>query len=356
MRSPDVDRIEGLLRGMPPETEREARLEGLIRELRTSLPPAPPELRERVRALREPEPVRRKVGWKPALVLVPVALALVGAALLGGRGGDGRESAGGAPDVATDGAGTELRSSPPGVTTESATALADPSRAQEWDVTLELRVRDNDRLSEASAGAIRTTRDLGGHVLSSNVSTAGDSGRSELVLRVPTARIQEAIARLSELGTITAQNVQVQDRQDDLDRLARRVDALRVEIARLNLRLRTEQLGEAERLRLELRRQRLTAEVNAAAAQRRAVSDEVAMADLRLGIFTGEPAAAPAEGRVEGAARDALHLLSLAGAGAVFLAIVLSPLLALGVALFLARRARRRRAEERLLGQPRPLG
>ena len=37
MRSPDptdVERIEGLLRGMPPESEREAHLEGLIRELR----------------------------------------------------------------------------------------------------------------------------------------------------------------------------------------------------------------------------------------------------------------------------------------------------------------------------------
>ena len=37
-------------------------------------------------------------------------------------------------------------------------------------------------------------------MLSSNVSTAGESGRSELVLRVPTARIQEAIARKSFSG------------------------------------------------------------------------------------------------------------------------------------------------------------
>ena len=87
MRSPDatdVERIEGLLRGMPPETEREAHLEGMIRELRSVSPRASHELRERVRTLREPE-VRRSLGWRPVLVLVPVALAFAGAALLGAR-------------------------------------------------------------------------------------------------------------------------------------------------------------------------------------------------------------------------------------------------------------------------------
>jgi hypothetical protein len=362
MRSPDVERIEGLLRGLPPETEREAELERLIRELRTSLPPAPPELRERVRVLREPEPRRRQFGWRPVLVVVPLALAFAGAALLGGRGGGGtdEDSAGSAVEAPAAVQTTEAfraqqdtaRSSAPAA--GGVDALADTARAQEWDVTLELRVRDNDRLSEASADAIRTTRSLGGHVVSSNVSTEGSSGRSDLVLRVPTSRIQDAIAQLSALGTITAQNVQVQDRQDDLDRLARRIDALRVQIAQLNLRLRTESLDEATRLRLELQRQRLTSQVNAATAQRRGVQREVAMAEVRLGIHTGRSAVAAPEGRIEGAAGDALHVLSLAGAAAVFLAIVLSPLLALGVLAFFLRRAHRRRTEERLLEQPRP--
>src|SRR6187397_1906464 len=81
MRSPDatdVERIEGLLRGMPPETEREAHLEGMVRELRSVSPRASHELREHVRTLREPD-VRRSLGWRPALVLVPLALAFAGA-------------------------------------------------------------------------------------------------------------------------------------------------------------------------------------------------------------------------------------------------------------------------------------
>ena len=86
MRSPDatdVERIEGLLRGMPPETEREAHLEGMIRELRSVSPRASHEVRERVRTLREPER-RRSLGWRPALVLVPLALAFAGAIIVGG--------------------------------------------------------------------------------------------------------------------------------------------------------------------------------------------------------------------------------------------------------------------------------
>jgi hypothetical protein len=60
------------------------------------------------------------------------------------------------------------------------------------------------------------------------------------------------------------------------------------------------------------------------------------------------------ESRVEGAARDALDFLSRAGSVALFLAIVLSPLLLLAVLLWLALRSRTRRIEERLLERPRP--
>ena len=370
MRSPDgtdVERIEGLLRGMPPESEREARLEGLIRELRTNVAFAPPDVRERVRSLREPERPVRKLGWRPALVLVPLVLAFAGAALLDGRGGDGDLEAGGAEAVETTAALMPAYDADSGTTADAGSeatqeqsrqaivpAPTDASRAQEWDVTLELRVPDNDRLSDASADAIRTTRELGGFVVSSNVSTQGTAGESRLVVRVPTRRIQDAIARFSELGTITAQNVAIQDRQADLDRLARRIDTLRVQIAELNLRLRTEQLDQAERLRLELRRQRLTGLVNSLTSQRKGVANEVAMAEVQLTIRTGASAAAAKEGRIEDAAGSALHVLALAGAAAVFLGILLAPVLAVAALVLLVRRGYRRRTDERLLDRTHP--
>ena len=251
---------------MPPESERDAHLEGLTACSPVGYAPAAPrELRERVRGLRAPEP-RRTFGWKPVLVIAPLVVALLGAALLGGRGsGEREESAavGGreslefqpGPPAAADQA---LRTSPVPATT----------RAQEWDVALELALRDNGRLSEASAKAIRATRELGGFVVSSNVATQGRSGNARLLVRVPQRRVQEAIALFSGLGTITGQQVSIQDRQGEaLHRLARRIDTLRVQVAQLNVRLRNEELSEAEPAApFALRRQRAQAEGNSADA------------------------------------------------------------------------------------------
>ena len=367
MRSPDrtdVERIEGLLRGMPPETERDAQLEGLVRELRTSMPPAPGGLRSRVRELRPPER-RSTFGWKPVLVVVPLALALVGAALLGGRGGGGEdesEASGGARELtapAQEGGGTTVW----GGATDDAlraqgvpeqTIVPDATRAQEWDVSLELALRDNARLSEASADAIRTTRELGGFVVSSTVSTQGRDGSARLLVRVPKRRVQEAIALFSDLGTITGQQVSVQDRQGELDRLARRIDTLRIQIAELNAKLAQSGLTEPERLRLELRRQRLQGQLNQRTRQRANVSNEVAMAEFDLTLRTQRAAAVGDSSRFDDAVGDAVGVLAVAGAVAIFLLIVLAPLAVVVLAAFLARRSLRRRGEERLLDRPQP--
>ena len=263
MRSPDatdVERIEGLLRGMPPETAREAHLEGMIRELRSVSPRASHELREHVRTLREPEVRRRSLGWRPVLVVIPLALAFAGAIIVGGDRNQGSDESGAAGASES----VELRSMPAPQPKDAdafagapQTALSDTARAQEWDVALELAVRDNRALSDASAEAIRTTRALGGFVVSSNVATQGSGGRADLVLRIPQRRVQDAIAQFSELGTITGQQVTVQDRQADLDRLAKRIDSLRIQLAQVRAQLAQGGLSEVDRLRLELRRQRL---------------------------------------------------------------------------------------------------
>jgi len=354
MRSPDADveRIEGLLRGVPPESEREAHIEGLIRELRTSAPSAPRELRERVRGLK-PAERRRQFGWKPVLVVVPVAVALGGAALLGGSSRDEDQGGSVAGERAMPSTALEL-STPETAQDSAGSALVPTERAQEWDVRLELAVRDNARLSEASADAIRTTRALGGYVVSSNVATQGAGGRAQLVVRIPQRRVQDAIAQLSELGTITGQEVTVQDRQAELNQLAARIDQLRVRIAELNVRLRTEQLDEAERLRLELQRRQLQGTLNQLTRRRSSVAGQVAMADVSLTIETRRAAAAAGGNRFDDAVGDALAVLGVAAAVAVFLLIVLAPLAVLAALALAARRAWRRHEDERLLDRPRP--
>ena len=363
MRSPDVtdvERIEGLLRGVPPETEREAHLEGMIRELRTASPRASREVRERVRTLREPEP-RRSLGWRPVLVVVPLALAFAGAVIFGDGGDSGSrdQAAGGSSTLGFERSEAQPQRLSP--TTEDAakalgppTALSDTARAQEWDVSLELAVRDNRSLSDASAGAIRTTRALGGFVVSSNVTTQGSGGRADLLLRIPQRRVQDAIAQFSELGTITGQQVMVQDRQADLDRLAKRIDTLRIRLAEVRAQLAQGGLSEVDRLRLELRRQRLQGELNQQTRQRTGIANEVALSEFSLTLQTKRAAAAVGDSRIDGAVGDAVEVLSVAAAIGLFVLIVLAPLAVVAALLFLARRSLRRREEERLLEQPRP--
>jgi hypothetical protein len=345
----------------------------LIRELRGLDAEAPAPARERVRSL--DEPVRRSWGWKPALVLVPalLALGLVAAVAVVGRdperqvlhGEFAPVNQGAAKTTALEtfgkkpvfGAATVARERtaiPAPLTFDASAGAAGASRAQEWDVSMNLRVRDNDRLGSASQEAIRTTRALGGYVVSSSIGTEGNGGEARLAVRVPSKRIQEAIARFGELGTITAQNVDIQDRQGQLDAQARRIDTLRVQIAEVNVKLAQPGLSAPERLRLELRRERLRGLINRLAGERRALNDQVRLADVELLIRTGASSVAPSEGRVEGAARDALHVLAIAGAVAVFLLIVGAPLAVVALALWLVFRTRRRRTEERLLDQPRP--
>ena len=358
MRSPDatdVERIEGLLRGMPPETEREAHLEGMIRELRSVSPRASHELREHVRTLREPD-VRRSLGWRPALVLVPLALAFAGAALLG-RGDDNADQ--GSAFSRERATALEAQPAPQAKDADAfagpvAPSVAGGARAQEWDVSLELAVRDNRALSDASAEAIRTTRALGGFVVSSNVATQGSGGRADLVLRIPQRRVQDAIAQFSELGTITGQQVTVQDRQADLDRLAKRIDSLRIQLAQVRAQLAQGGLSEVDRLRLELRRQRLQGELNQQTRQRTGIANEVALAEFSLTLQTKRAAAVAGDSRIDGAVGDALEVLSVAAAVGLFLLIVLAPLAVIAALLLLGRRSLRRREEERLLDQPRP--
>ncbi len=354
MRSPDTDveRIEGLLRGVPPESAREAHLEGLIRELRGLSAHAPRDVREHVRSLEPPR--RRQFGWKPALVLVPVALALAAGIIVGGRDSGPQREAGGVRtgSVAAESLQEDSRAAAPAQSFSDTVAKA--GRAQEWDVRLELAVRDNRALSDASADAIRLTRELGGFVVSSNVATDGPTGSAQLVLRVPQRRVQDAIAQLSELGTITGQEVSVQDRQGDLDRLAARIDTLRIQRAELNAKLAQPGLSEPERLRLELRRQRVQGLLNQLTRQRSNVAGEVAFAEFQVSLATRRAAAAPGGGRFDDAIGSALGVLAVAAAAALFLAIVLLPLAAIVAAALLGRRALRRRDDERLLDRPRP--
>jgi Domain of unknown function (DUF4349) len=383
MPSPDPiapDRLEELLGGALPEAEREARLQGLLRELRADAPAAPASLRARVRAL-EDRPARRRVvlprrrtALAFAVVLLAVAGVGAGVALKGGGEQSGDDTAAARADVADAGPVEEEAEAPspaPSVsylrtqgkerTLSSGQALDAPSfpprgRATDVELWMEVRLRDADELSQAAGQAMAVTRELGGWVAGSDIDTQGREGTAELALRVPVGRIEDAVVRLSELGTVTGQRVETVDLQAGIDRRVSRVEQLERAIRLLELRLHSGTLTPEEELRVRFRIERHR---NAIADLRRAnLVDrrEAATSELALVLHTREAAGAEKkdEGGVAGAARDALEFLGAAGAIALFLLIVLSPVVLLLVLLWLAFRARSRRIEGRLLDRPDP--
>src|SRR5678815_4932934 len=106
-------------------------------------------------------------------------------------------------------------------------------RAQRYSASLTLSVEDTDALSEATQRALSIARDLGGYVLSVQYAT-GTEGAASLTLRVPSTRAADAVTRLSALGTILAQNVQIDDLQESLDTLEGQLERLQAQIAALN--------------------------------------------------------------------------------------------------------------------------
>jgi hypothetical protein len=354
-------RVEELLGGAFPETHREATLQRLAVELRTSASPAPEALRQRMRTLASsPRKARLFSRRRLALVVVPVCLAAVAAPALLVDGFVGERS--------TTLETTQRRVDPAiaenlrrkligreGAVIFGPAAPEDGRRARDIDMWIELRVRDADRLSDAANEATRVARELGGFVAASKVQSAGGEGRAELALRVPVAQVEEAAFRLSQLGTITGQRVVTDDLQGGLDRFARRIAALDRVIRIARLRLESGTLDAERRLQLEIRLERLRAERADVRRAHARLAASAATAELTLVLHTREAAAAAKEeSRIGGAAGSALDFLSRAGAIAVFAAIVLTPILLLVVLAWLALRARRRRIETQVLERTRP--
>ena len=60
--------------------------------------------------------------------------------------------------------------------------------------------RTRTHFPQATQRALQVTRSLGGYAVSVSYGSAEEAGTASLVLRVPTAKVQDAIARLSEPG------------------------------------------------------------------------------------------------------------------------------------------------------------
>ena len=330
----------------------------LVRELREIPAAAPDTVRERVRTLGEPAPRRSlpTLPWRRGLlVLAPAcALALVAAAVV-----HGVLSSGNPTRTAVSGTGGGVKASQHGAkelapVADSGRLLVPPTpgRHQDYQAWMTLRVKDLDALTERTNEAMSVVRSFGGYVVSLQQSTrAGQPGQTDLTVRVPVGRVEAALVRLSDLGTVLARQVSIVDLEQALRQQRARILRLRVFIARATEQLRSD-LPADVRLRLQLQLQAARQDLAAATRSNKATLDRAALSTVSLTLTTQKtatPVQKSGTGRFERAARDAGSFLGDAGAVILFLLIVLSPVIVLVAASVLGLRTYRRREERRLL-------
>jgi hypothetical protein len=215
-------------------------------------------------------------------------------------------------------------------------------RIQRYSTSLALRVRDAAAISEASKRAVAIAHSLGGYEQRVSVDTARTSGYAELVLRIPKTHVQDAVRRLTALGTIVSENVQMQDLQGQVnasDRL----------IARLQRRL-ADLRAQPQDTETERRIAALTTQIERLQRTRAATVRSARYATVDLQLTTGTQPAPVHHGH------GPLHGLGVTfrwiGIGAVYALALGIPAALLVLLAWIGARSLRRRREDALLSRP----
>ncbi|HJR95189.1 MAG TPA: DUF4349 domain-containing protein, partial [Gaiellaceae bacterium] len=292
----------------------------LIHELRASRPSAPLELRARVREIAAAQP--KPAPWaswrfpvrRGVLVAVPaaVALAFASAGVIGLASSDAPSTealrqSGAADAPATTEAGKQVAPA------QDTTALSAGDRAQRVSATLTVEVSDSDAVSRAAQDALELTRSLGGFVVSSSVAT-GEEGSASITVRVPVAKVQDAITGLSGLGRIVSQQLTIDDLQATLDELEKREATVRSEIARIRARLESETLDAGTEAVLRAKLSTLRAELTELRTGISSTEAEARMSTIQLTVVTpGAFGAVAPPSRIDRTVDEALNVLAWEG-------------------------------------------
>jgi hypothetical protein len=258
------------------------------------------------------------------------------------------------PQRTTVGAGAPGALNNGGLAAANGAAPVTPStRLQDYRTDIRLRVQGTRRLSQVTQRAILLTRGYGGYVTVSNVTLHGASGTAQIDVRVPVAKVQDAIARFSSLGVIVGQHVAVTDLQAGFDAAARRIESLRHSLALIDVRLAAPRLAPERRVALLAQQERARHALAGAKETSADLTARGAYARIDLGFSTAARHVAPVvvqrRGRLEHALRRAGGMLETAGIGAIYVLVLGGPLLVVALLVLLALRRDRRRREQALL-------
>ncbi len=312
----------------------------LVAELRAAHIEAPADVRARVRLIAAADTTpkaRRSFSWRRALVVAVPAAAAAAATIVVTRPSHNPPTA-----VPADRAAVQ-HGAAAAPSLKSATIAPAPTttRVQRYGAYLALRVPTPNGVSTGVKQALRITKTLGGYAGSVHATTSGKTGSADLTLKIPRTHVQEAISRLSAIGTITAEQVDVQDLQAGLNATDRTIARLQRQLALL----RAEPQSEPNDRRIAALVLQIQGLQRAEAASIRAAR----YATVRLHLATAAAKPGPA------AHHGPLHGLGVAfrwiGIGAVYVLALGAPLLLVVWLAWIAARTIRRRREDALLSR-----
>ena len=364
----ELEALEAALAGDPAA---EPELAALVRDVRAEAPAMEQSFRARLdqrveRDFARARP-RRRFALRPLIPALGVAgcvlAAIVAIALTSGGGandsagssvgGAGVVGAAPAPSESSDaakssggGSSSSALAAPPAASPAPAPA---GQRRVERSTRLELSTTD---VQKATDGVVRATQAAGGFVQSSQVATGDGRSTASFVLRVPTSRLDDALARLSKLGHVKSLQQSADDITGAYDGAAGRLTEARAErrgLLRALARATTAQQISSLRARVADNRralQRYQRDFNA-------IRNRANLASVGVEVTSAprKHAAAPSHGSWTpgDAAHDALRVLEVSAGVALIALAVLVPLTLLGAAGgFAAVTLRRRRREAAL--------
>lgn len=339
--------------------------EGFPREDRPGIHKADPARRRELHTPRRLRTTPLALGTAASIFIVATAL-LTSGVLGGGDGGDKAPSSGSPEPAALSDQGSGRESAPSGATAvpEAALDSAAPSqplpsgvaptarrRQVERSAELELST-PRDRIEDVADGVIRVTDRHGGFVLSSSVS-AGEASKAgaTLELRIPSDRLQGAVADLSELAHVRSRTQGAQDVTAEFTSPRRRLaDALAERRGLLRQLARAVTPNETAATRARLRA--VNRRANRAQAELRRLRERVGFATVAVTVKPGAESGQGGGWSLGDAAGDAVSVLgAVAGAVIVGLAVAVPAGIVVLIA-WLAYRAIVRRRREQVLDAP----
>src|SRR4051794_10741614 len=255
------------------------------------------------------------------------------------------------PESSSKSRGGEADSAAP-LTGGSAGATVGEDRAVLKNATLTLSAAPGE-VQALSDRAIRVADTLGGYVASSSVDTAGSRATATLALKVPSAKLETALAQLSKRGHVGSRSQQTEDLTDQRAALEAAVRDARADRAGLRSRL-AKATTDKQRDRLRAQLNRASRRVTGAERRVAELDSTVAYATIDLTIrgrhSSGAAPAAPGDRWTPGdALNDAGRVLEvIAGVLVIGLAILL-PIAILAALAAYANRGLARRRRERAL-------